>query len=71
LDELSYETERCCQRADQEARELLFKKSNKHEKIAMYCGSRSEHVRDEFILHAFTRVEASRRGSFEVFLAVS
>jgi hypothetical protein len=49
----------------------LFKKSNKHEKIAMYCGSRSEHVRDEFILHAFTRVEASRRGSFEVFLAVS
>jgi hypothetical protein len=55
--------------ADREARELLLKKSNKRARIALYCGERSAHIREEFRLDGFTRLEVAGRGLFEEFLA--
>jgi len=54
--------------ADREARELLFQKSNKQAKIALYCGHRSQFIRDEFRSYGFTGVETSGKGLFEEFL---
>ncbi|HXY25259.1 MAG TPA: hypothetical protein VEI73_11460 [Candidatus Acidoferrum sp.] len=56
---------------DQRARNLLLNGSNQEAEITLYCGSRTETIRDEFKARGFKHVEAPPGQKFENFLGTA
>jgi hypothetical protein len=54
--------------ADEDARRLLFEKSNKNSRITVLCGGRSKSICEEFKSHGFVHTTVSNTGRFEEFV---